>query len=212
MIAKNTTEIYQKIIKSHYPVALTGAGISVASTLPTLSRTFQDIPLEKILERSFFENHPDIFYDFYREILRWKHCKPNTAHYTLAKYNVSIVTQNMDGLHQKAGSKNVIEIHGHLRTLRCEKCNRIFSWVLALKESIPICTKCNCILKPDIVLYTEPIHYWDEAVKEFEKADLVLVIGTNLESFPANQLPQIPTMEGVEPIIINERADKLLDF
>lgn len=212
MTSINSNFIKEQLLKSSYPIALTGAGISVASSLPTLSKKYQGIPIKKIMERSFFIDNPRQFYDFYREILRWKNCSPNIAHKTLSSYHVSIITQNIDGLHQKAGSKNVLEIHGNLNFLICESCNLYFPFYLAIYNILPACPKCLRILKPDIVLYEEQIHYWEKAVHEFRKADLVLIIGTSLKAFPANLLPSIATNRGVNTIIINKNSDKLLNF
>lgn len=204
--------IKQALIESKYPVALTGAGISVASSLPTLQKTFDGIPIQKILERSFFERQTAHFYGFYREILRWRDCEPNTAHLTLAANNVRIITQNIDGLHQKAGSRKVIEIHGNLRRLICENCNAHYPSHLAQKETLPKCRECSSILKPDIVLYAEPIHHWEQAVAECLKADLILVIGTSLTASPANTLPALALEGGAKQIVINTHADQLLHF
>ena len=204
--------IKEQILKSTYPIALTGAGISVASSLPTLSKDYRGIPIKKIIEKSFFQTKPEFFYDFYREILRWKKCIPNIAHQTLSKYNISIITQNIDGLHQKAGSRNVLEIHGNLDYLICEKCNLTFPFHLAYLYLLPTCPNCLEILKPDIILYGEEIHFWEKAVYEFQKADLVLVIGTSLKAFPTNLLPLISIRRGVQPIIINENSDQILNF
>lgn len=212
MASLNSNHIKEQILKSTYPIALTGAGISVASSLPTLSRNYQGIPIKKIMEKSFFKENPYLFYDFYREILRWKSCTPNVAHYTLSKYNISIITQNIDGLHQKAGSKNVLEIHGNLNFLLCENCKLYFPFGLAYHHKLPTCPKCFSILKPDIVLYEEQIHHWEKAVCEFKKADLVLIIGTSLKAFPANLLPSIAVSRGANTIIINENSDKILCF
>ncbi|NLK21205.1 MAG: NAD-dependent protein deacylase [Epulopiscium sp.] len=204
--------IKEQILKSHYPIALTGAGISVASSLPTLSKEFCGIPIKKIMEKSFFLRHPELFYSFYREILRWKDCIPNAAHVTLSKYGVLVITQNIDGLHQKAGSRNVLEIHGNLNYLICEKCSLYFPFDLAYYSMLPVCHSCSSILKPDIVLYEEQIHYWNRAVLEFKKADLALIIGTSLKAFPANMLPQFSIRHNIKPILINENAHIILDF
>ncbi|MBM7684899.1 Sir2 family NAD-dependent protein deacetylase [Defluviitalea raffinosedens] len=212
MTSINAHYIKEQILKSTYPVALTGAGISVASSLPTLTKDYRGIPIKKIMERSFFEKNHHTFYDFYREILRWKNCSPNAAHYTLSKYNVSIITQNIDGLHQKAGSKNVLEIHGNLNFLFCESCKKYFPFHLAYDQKLPTCPECLSILKPDIVLYEEQIHHWEKAVMEFRKADLVLIVGTSLKAFPANLLPSIAAKRNVNTIIINEHSDQLLNF
>lgn len=212
MINLDSNSIKENILNSIYPVALTGAGISVASTIPTLSKSFSRIPIKKIFEKTFFEEQPKIFYDFYREILRWKNCIPNSAHYSLSKYNVSVITQNIDGLHKKAGSKKVLEIHGNLNYLICTLCQLTFPFDFANHCMVPTCPKCTQILKPDIVLYGEPIQYWDKAVLEFKKADLVLIIGTSLKAFPANLLPYIAIKQKINPIIINKNADTILNF
>ncbi|MDK2810214.1 MAG: NAD-dependent deacetylase [Petroclostridium sp.] len=202
------TTLKNELSNSKHPLALTGAGISVASGLPTFDISWNDIPVRDILTREFFLNQPNIFYDLYREILRWNDVQPNSAHRALAKYSVAIITQNIDGLHQKAGSKNVLELHGNLRDLICEKCRRIYPSGKALEEKIPHCT-CGSMLRPDVVLFGDQIHDWEQAVEQAQKCDLMLVIGTSLQVAPANLLPGIAQRNGAKVVIINEDSESL---
>lgn len=204
----NPMTLKRELEKSKYPLALTGAGISVASGLPTFDISWNNIPVRDILTRAFFFKHPDVFYDLYREILRWNEAEPNSAHKALAKYYVSIITQNIDGLHIKAGSKKVLELHGNLRNLICEKCRKVYPADKSKNEKIPYCS-CGNMLKPDIVLFSDQVHDWEQAVKEVKKCDLMLVIGTSLQVAPVNLLPGIAQKYNAKVVIINEDSENL---
>ncbi len=193
-----------------YPIALTGAGISVASGLPTFDISWNDIPARKILSREYYYKYPKQFYDFYREILRWNNVQPNAAQRVLAKYGVTIITQNIDGLHQKAGSTEVIELHGNLRQLICEKCNNKYPSEKSTQEVVPVCS-CGHNLKPDIILFGDQIYYWEKAKKVAEKCDLLLVIGTSLQVTPANILPTIVRRNNGKVIVINKECENLFN-
>lgn len=191
-----------------YPVALTGAGISVASGLPTFDISWNNIPVREILTREYFYQNPETFYQLYKQIIAWNDVQPNAAHYALAKYNVSIITQNIDGLHQKAGSKDVIELHGNLRDLQCESCRNIYPAQKSMEEAVPVC-HCGKTLKPDVVLFGDQIHDWDQAVQKAEKCDLMLVIGTSLQVTPANLLPGIAQRNHGNVVMVNEDSEKV---
>jgi len=207
-VLMDSDSLREALSMSVYPVALTGAGISVASGLPTFDISWKGMPLRDILTEKFFKNHPETFYDLYREILQWKNAKPNAAHKVLAAFNVSIITQNIDGLHQKAGSKNVLELHGNLRNLICETCRRIYTDNKAETEKVPHC-ECGNILKPDIVLYGEQVHDWKQATEEAQKCDLLMVIGTSLNAAPANMLPELAKAAGAKVLIINHDSEDI---
>ncbi len=195
---------------SKHPIALTGAGISVASGLPTFDISWNNIPARKILSREYYFRYPKQFYDFYREILRWNNVQPNATHRVLAQYGVIIITQNIDGLHQKAGSTEVFELHGNLRQLICEKCTNKYPSEKATKEEVPICS-CGYTLKPDIILFGDPIYYWEQAKKQAAKCDLLLVIGTSLQVTPVNILPDIVRNNNAKVIIINKECESLFN-
>lgn len=188
-----------------YPVAFTGAGISVASGLPTFDITWKGIPARELLTAEFFYRDPVGFFEFFREVEKWKDAPPNLAHLALAEAKMPVVTQNVDGLHQKAGSLKVYEIHGHLREMFCLNCGKITPWK-NLNLGVPYCD-CGQILKPRVVLYGDGLLNWDESVNEIQKADLVLVVGCSLQTAPACYLPQMAQNHGADIITINEQAE-----
>ncbi|MGE4284338.1 MAG: NAD-dependent deacetylase [Clostridia bacterium] len=204
----NSETLKYELVNAKYPVAFTGAGISVASGLPTFDVAWNNIPIRDILTRKYFISYPHKFYDLYRNILSWNNAQPNAAHKVLAQYNASIITQNIDGLHQKAGSQKVLEMHGNLRDLVCEKCRRVYPAIKSLDEEVPYC-ECKEILKPDVVLFGDKVHDWKQAIKLAEQSDLMLVIGTSLQVFPANLLPNIVQEHHGKVIIINKESENL---
>jgi NAD-dependent deacetylase len=149
---------------------------------------------ETILSRSFFYQHPDVFYDFYYHFFLDTSAEPNRAHFALAKLETmgklrAVVTQNIDGLHQRAGSQNVIELHGTVTKHHCPVCHTFMpaEEIRALEGRVPKCRKCGAVVKPDVVLYEEPL---DEevirrAVGAISSADLMIVGGTSLAVYPA---------------------------
>jgi NAD-dependent deacetylase len=189
----------------HYPVVFTGAGISVASGLPTFDITWNGVPIRDLLTSEFFDRDPVGFYEMFREVEQWKDAQPNPAHYALAEAKMPVVTQNVDGLHQKAGSTKVYEVHGNLREMICLDCYRITPWK-NLTLGVPYCD-CGRILKPRVVLYGDDLMDWDESVREMQKADLVLVIGCSLQTAPACYLPQMAQARGADIIEVNEKAE-----
>lgn len=195
-------------------VAFTGAGISVPSGLPTFEGSYRGIPIREILERDFFYSRTKFFYDFYRDVLLgWLEAQPNEAHRAIAQTRCPVVTQNIDGLHQRAGSTNTVELHGNLRELACDRCGKISpsTWARAdtLKNGIPVCTdrQCGGILKPVVVLFGEGLPTYDEAYELMSRATKVLVVGTSLMVQPAAGLVEMASSRGADVVIVNERAD-----
>ena len=149
-------------------------------------------PYEEMLSHTYFMQHTDTFYQFYREFMINTDAKPNAAHKYLAELekrkSLTIITQNIDGLHQMAGSKNVLELHGSIHRNYCMKCNSFFNLDDLLDmPSTPRCPKCGGLIKPDVVLYEEGL---DQdvlygAVDAIAKADLLIVAGTSLAVYPA---------------------------
>ena len=149
-------------------------------------------PYEEMLSHTYFMQHTDTFYQFYREFMINTSAKPNAAHKYLAELekrkSLTIITQNIDGLHQMAGSKNVLELHGSIHRNYCMRCNAFFNLDDILDmPSTPRCTKCGGLIKPDVVLYEEGL---DQdvlygAVDAISKADLLIVAGTSLAVYPA---------------------------
>ncbi len=190
------------ISEAKHSVVFTGAGISVESGIPPfrgengLWSKYNPI----FLETSYFLTNPkkswelikEIFYDFFGQAI------PNDAHYILAEmekkgYIKSIITQNIDNLHQKAGNRNVIEFHGTSRTLTCINCHHNYNSSEFIKQSPPHCPECHGLLKPDFVFFGEPIplDIYEKSVEETSLADLYILIGTTGEIMPASAIPFI---------------------
>lgn len=179
-----------------------GAGVSTESRIPDFrsenglftTKFGEALPPERILSYSFFMQNPEEFYRFYRSKMLHPSALPNIAHTALAKLETSlkltaVITQNIDGLHQNAGSKNVYELHGSVQHNHCIQCDEYYAldYILQSKSIIPNCKICNGIIKPDVVLYEERLN--DEvvinAVKAINTADTLIVGGTSLVVYPA---------------------------
>jgi len=184
-------------------VALTGAGISKASGIPTFVEMGD---IREKLSRDYFRSYPQDFYDI---LINMKNtidkAKPNDGHIALAEYEVPIVTMNIDGLHKKAGSEWVIEIHGNFEVVKCPNCGKTYEFDV-VKESI-YCQKCKGILEPNVVLYGDMIPKYMEAAKLIASADRLLVVGTSFYTSTAGQLCNIARLNGIKIDIINERAE-----
>ena len=182
-----------------------GAGVSTESGIPDfrsedgLYRQKYKYPPETMLSSEFFWSHTEEFYDFYRDKMLVTDVSPNAAHDKLAEWEreghiSAIVTQNIDGLHQKAGSKNVYELHGSPARHHCLKCRKQFGYAeiapLVLAGKVPRCG-CGGLVKPDIVFYGENLDeaLLNQAFADMEKAELVLVLGSSLTVQPAASLP-----------------------
>ncbi len=215
----------QEFIESaQYPVALTGAGISAPSGIPTFDMLWKGRPVREFLSREFFNENPVEFYELFREVLKWRNKHPNYVHRALAHYNFSIVTQNVDGLHKKAGSKKVIELHGNIEYIKCPECGYKKDTIYIPQEICPpiqplltveealYCKQCNTLMEPEIVLYGDQPKGWWDAFEEVARADLLLVIGTSLQTYPANQLPIMAERNGCQVIKINDDCLKAFSF
>jgi NAD-dependent deacetylase len=216
----------QLIRNSRRTVAFTGAGISVPSGIPDFRSASTGLwnqfdPME-VASLSAFRNRPAAFFAWLEPLAaKIVHAKPNPAHEALAKLQSeghlqTIITQNIDGFFQKSGASDVIELHGNLDHLICTQCRTEYqsrdfltSWLELHK--LPVCSKCQTILKPDIVLYEEmlPINAWDQAESSCQHADLILVAGTSLEVMPAASLPLEGFQHGAKLIIMNLSATLL---
>lgn len=198
----NEFEVMQVIIR-----ALTGAGISKASNIPT----FEEMgDLRDKLSRSYFNTQPRDFYDTLLDMKdRIDVAEPNAAHLALSKYKIPIITMNIDSLHHKAGSqdKDVIEIHGNLRIVYCPRCNS--QYPLEVTRESMTCTKCNKgILHPDVVLYGDTIPRLAEALDSLQETDLLLVVGTSFYTSTAHYIHDAAQSKGAEIITINEKAEE----
>ena len=181
-----------------------GAGVSTESGIPDfrsvdgLYNQHYKYPPETIISHSFFQRDPEEFYRFYREKMLWPDAKPNPAHKKLAELEgagklKAVVTQNIDGLHQAAGSKNVFELHGSVHRNYCMKCRAFYDLdFMVHSDGVPRCPMCGGIVKPDVVLYEEAL---DEtvmrgALEAIAKADMLIIGGTSLVVYPAAGLVQ----------------------
>ena len=195
-----------------------GAGVSTESGIPDfrsvdgLYNQKYDYPPETILSHTFYRNHPGEFYRFYRDKMLCLDAEPNITHRKLAELERAgklkgIVTQNIDGLHQKAGSKNVMELHGSVLRNYCESCYEFMSAETVLhSEGIPKCPACGGPVKPDVVLYEEGLNQkiLQDAVYCIRQADMLIVGGTSLAVYPAAGL--IDYYSGNRLVLINKSA------
>jgi NAD-dependent deacetylase len=179
-----------------------GAGVSTESGVPDFRSEkglYQAVeaygyPPETILSRSFFLNHPEIFFKYYFEQILYPEALPNPAHLALAQLessgaHMTVITQNIDGLHQAGGSKRVVELHGSVHRNYCTRCGETYNltFILAARGDIPKCLKCQGTVRPDVVLYEEPLDsdIMEAAVQAVDEADLLMVGGTSLVVYPA---------------------------
>ena len=194
-----------------------GAGVSTESGIPDFRSAdgiyFQKrrYPPELCLSHDFFFSHTKEFYEFYREKMLPLDACPSGAHKYLAYLeisgrNITVITQNIDGLHQKAGSRKVLELHGSVHRNYCLECKKLFSaeYIRDYPSAIPKCDKCGGLIKPDVVLYGEPLdtHTVSEAVSKISEADLMIVGGTSLTVYPAAGL--IDYFRGNNLVLINK--------
>lgn len=198
-----------------------GAGVSTESGIPDF-RSVDGLynqkwayPPETILSHSFFLKHTEEFYRFYREKMLFPNAKPGPAHLALAELErtghlAAVITQNIDGLHQAAGSRNVIELHGSVLRNCCMKCHKAYPGVDVVLSSagIPRC-ECGGIIKPDVVLYEEPLDESNiySALEAVEQADLLIIGGTSLTVYPAASFVQ--NYRGGKLIVMNKTPTQM---
>ncbi|HQC41681.1 MAG TPA: Sir2 family NAD-dependent protein deacetylase [Petrotogaceae bacterium] len=185
-------------------LCLTGAGISKASGIPTFTE-MEDIRIK--LSRTYYRSNPD---DFFSVLIKMKDniesAQPNPAHIALARFKVPIVTMNIDGLHQKAGSTEVIELHGNLDFVECKKCGSRYPFS-TVKKSI-LCPVCGTVLDTNVVLYGDMIRDYDKACTKASQADEVLIIGTSFYTSTAIGISQVAQLNQIPTTIINENAEE----
>lgn len=194
-----------------------GAGVSTESGIPDfrsvdgLYHQKYEYPPEMILSHTFFMRHPEEFYRFYRDKMLALDAKPNSAHIKLAELEqagklTGVVTQNIDGLHQMAGSNHVMELHGSVHRNYCMKCHRFYSAREILESSgVPVC-ECGGMIKPDVVLYEEGLNQEtiQDAVRTIAQAQMIIVGGTSLAVYPAAWL--LDYFRGEALVLINKGA------
>ena len=196
-----------------------GAGVSTESGIPDFRSSDgifsvykgKNIPPEMIVSRSFFDRYPDEFFNFYKDRMIYEEAKPNAAHLKLAEMEKAgklsaIITQNIDGLHTKAGSKNVYELHGSTSRNYCVDCYKEYSTkeILDQKNDIPRCYECGGIIRPDIVLYEENLSDYiiKKSINAISLADMLIIGGTSLLVYPADEL--IYYYSGHKLVVINK--------
>lgn len=195
-----------------------GAGVSTESDIPDfrsekgLYKAVQKYhyPPETIISQSFFRKNPQVFYEYYKENLIYKEAKPNNAHKALAELESrgkleAVITQNIDNLHQMAGSKEVIELHGSVYRNYCMSCGEFYDIDFILDcDGVPKCSKCGGIIKPDVVLYEEGLdgNNLKKAAEYISRAEVLIVGGTSLVVYPAAGLIQY--FKGKSLVLINK--------
>ena len=215
---ESDVENFRKLInRARRAVFFGGAGVSTESGIPDfrsqdgLYKQKYKYPPETILSHTFFAKHTEEFYEFYRAKMLCLDAQPNAAHRKLAQWEqegklAAVVTQNIDGLHQKAGSRNVFELHGSIWRNYCTQCGMGYPVQrIAKGAGVPRCA-CGGVIKPDVVLYEEPLdqRVLDGAVKAIREADLLIVGGTSLNVYPAASL--IDFFRGDNIVVINRGA------
>lgn len=209
----------QMVKESDNIVFFGGAGVSTESGIPDfrsvdgLYNQKYDYPPETILSHSFYMAKPEEFYRFYRDKMLCLDVKPNVTHEKLAQLEAAgklkaVVTQNIDGLHQAAGSKRVLELHGSVHRNYCQRCRKLFDarYILESPDPVPVCDACGGKIKPDVVLYEEGLddQTLQDAVYYISHADMLIIGGTSLAVYPAAGL--IDYYRGNKLVLINKSA------
>lgn len=216
----NLEQLQKLISESGNIVFFGGAGVSTESGIPDfrsvdgLYHQSYKYPPETMLSHTFFVKHTQEFFDFYRAKMICLSAKPNAAHKKLAELEQAgkckaVITQNIDGLHQMAGSKNVLELHGSVHRNYCQRCHKEYDAKFMLESTgVPTCS-CGGIIKPDVVLYEEGLnqHTVNSAVEAIENADVLIIGGTSLAVYPAAGL--IDYYPGHKLVLINKDATPL---
>lgn len=213
---ESTKKLQEIISKSDNIVFFGGAGVSTESGIPDfrsvdgLYHMKYDYPPETILSHTFFVHNPKEFYRFYRDKMLCLDVQPNAAHRKLAELEAkgrlkAVVTQNIDGLHQAAGSKTVLELHGSVHRNYCQKCGRFYdaAYMLNYEGEVPLC-ECGGVIKPDVVLYEEGLDQQtiQDSIRYISQADVLIIGGTSLAVYPAAGL--IDYFRGEHLVVINK--------
>lgn len=215
MDTEKLNELRQIIEDSDNIVFFGGAGVSTESGIPDfrsvdgLYNQKYKYPPETIISHSFYRRNPEEFYRFYKDKMIFADTKPNKAHIKLAELEKqgklkAVITQNIDGLHQMAGSRNVIELHGSVHRNYCEKCHAFYDLdYIVNSDGVPKCEKCGGTVKPDVVLYEEALDEdnMSRALQYISEADTLIIGGTSLVVYPAAGL--IRYFRGRKLVVIN---------
>lgn len=217
MYQEEVRKLQEIIDDSRRIVFFGGAGVSTESGIPDFRSAdgiyhqhYKYAP-EQVVSHSFFKAHPDVFYEFYKEKMMCLDAQPNAAHRKLAELEeagrlTAVITQNIDGLHQKAGSKKVYELHGSIHRNYCQKCGRFYD--AAFVKETPGIPRCECggIIKPDVVLYEESLDSMtiEKSIRAIAEADTLIIGGTSLVVYPAAGF--IDYFRGRHLVVINKSA------
>ena len=217
MYQEEVRKLQEIIDDSRRIVFFGGAGVSTESGIPDFRSAdgiyhqhYKYAP-EQVVSHSFFKAHPDVFYEFYKEKMMCLEAEPNAAHRKLAQLEeagrlTAVITQNIDGLHQKAGSKKVYELHGSIHRNYCQKCGRFYD--AAFVKETPGIPRCECggIIKPDVVLYEESLDSMtiEKSIRAIAEADTLIIGGTSLVVYPAAGF--IDYFRGKHLVVINKSA------
>ena len=215
-------QILKNIIQESQSIAFfTGAGISTLSGIPDFrsknglyASKYNGKKPEKILHIKFFNNHPEAFYEFYKEKLLLNDVEPNVIHLFIAELekigkDVTVVTQNIDGLHEKAGSTNIHNLHGTTLRNYCIDCKEEYDTTyIQNAKGVPRCPKCGGIIRPDITFYGEFLNKetFKQAREDTKKADVLIVLGSSLVVYPASEI--VNQYRGKNLVIINKKHTK----
>ncbi|MFC7061410.1 NAD-dependent protein deacylase [Halobacillus seohaensis] len=209
-------QVAKQIAQAKTIVVLTGAGVSTASGIPDFRSSdgvwSEDLSREDYMSSHYFSTNPIDFWKKYKSIFHIKllqQYEPNNVHYFLKELEiktrkVSIITQNVDGLHTKANSSRVIEYHGSLDKASCPACGQLYSVNYVLAYETPRCETCQTVIKPNVVLFGDLITAHDEAEAVIDQADLLIVLGTSLQVSPFNVLPQYAVNKGIATVLANK--------
>ncbi len=213
------------IENSRNMTVFTGAGVSTLSGIPDFrgqhgvyNDPWQGMDVEEIISLTFFRKEPGTFYKWAKDVwYRLEDYEPNIVHTTITKLQYkgflnAVYTQNIDMLHQRAGSRNVYEVHGSPEFHHCTRCHAQYSYAdiapVVLRDEVPVCSKCGGVIKPDIIFYEESLNgdVLDHAWKDFSDSDLCLVLGSSLTVQPAASLPMLARRNGADVVIVNAQA------
>lgn len=223
-------QLQEMIDQSQSIVFFGGAGVSTESNIPDFRssdgvysvQVGRHLTAEQLVSHTMFERYPEDFFDFYKKYLLYPDAKPNAAHQYLARLEETgklkaVVTQNIDSLHEMAGSKKVLKLHGSADRNYCTGCHRFYDLeaFLALEGPVPNCLDCGKVVKPDVTLYEEPLdmEVFSQAAQAIQAADLLIIGGTSLVVYPAASLIQY--FQGKKLVVINKTStsqDKQADL
>jgi len=224
MSEASISKLTSLLLNAQHIVVLSGAGMSTESGIPDFRSAgglwTKDISLVDVVNINYFRAEPLAFWKAFKTIFSIKlvgDYQPNQGHLFLAWLEslgkqVSVLTQNIDGLHQRAGSSKVVELHGSLMTASCPGCGKIHDLEYIKKNDLPLCLECGSVLKPNVVLYGEAVPHIEEAFVYARNADCLLVMGSSLEVSPVNYIPQISVQNDKPCVLINLSTTPLDDL